>query len=465
MTTDLDAAATSWVPRLSKGAGPLYAAIADALAADILAGRLADGFRLPTQRALAEALGIDFTTVGRAYAEAGRRGLVVGRVGQGTFVRSRRRDASSDRGGLVDMSMNLPPHFDDPALVARMWEELGDLRGDDGLDLLLRYQAPGGTMRDREAGARWLEPRLGARTPERILVCPGAQGALLALLGVLAAPGDTIAAEALTYPGLLAAAAHMRLGVDPVALDASGIIPEAFEELCLRRKPKVLCVNPTLHNPTTTTVPLDRRRRLVDFARRHGVRIIEDDAYGALAPDAPPPLAAIGEDVVYYIAGLSKCLSPALRVAYLVAPSAGDAASLMVAIRATASMASPLTAALATRWLETGTADATLDAIRRETKARQAIVRSSLDGGVQMSPGAFHAWLNLPEHWTRGALVARLRAEGVGLVPSDAFAVADAPEAVRLGLGAPRSAEALKQSLDILSHILAQRPDVSTLVV
>ncbi len=465
MTIDIEAAATSWTPRIKKGTGPLYVAIADALAADILAGLLTDGFRLPTQRALADTLGVDFTTVGRAYSEAGRRGLVVGRVGQGTFVRSRQRIASPDSGGLIDMSMNLPPHFDDPALVARMWDELGSLRGDDGLDLLLRYQAPGGTVRDREAGARWLTPRLGARAAERILVCPGAQGALLALLGVLAAPGDTIAAEALTYPGLLAAAAHLRLGVDAVALDANGIIPDAFEELCLRRKPKVLCVNPTLHNPTTTTLPLDRRQRLVDIARRHGVPIIEDDAYGALAPDAPPPLASIGADIVYYIAGLSKCLSPALRVAYLVAPDAQHAVSLMVGIRATASMASPLTAALATRWLESGTADAALDAIRRETKARQTIVRSRLGDGVRMSAGAFHAWLILPGQWTREALVARLRTEGVGVVSSDAFAVAEPPEAVRLSLGAPRNTEALKQSLDILSSTLSQRPTASTLVV
>ena len=137
----------------------------------------------------------------------------------------------------------------------------------------------------------------------------------------------------------------------------------------------------------------------------------------------------------------------------------------MVGIRATASMASPLTAALATRWLESGTADAALDAIRRETKARQAIVRSRLGDGIRMPAGAFHGWLILPGQWTREALVARLRAEGVGVVSSDAFAVADPPEAVRLSLGAPRNTEALKQSLDILSSALSQRPAASTLIV
>lgn len=75
------------MPAIRKAAGPVYLAIADALSADILSGKLEASARLPPQRALAAALGIDFTTVSRAYAEARRRGLVEGRVGQGTYVR------------------------------------------------------------------------------------------------------------------------------------------------------------------------------------------------------------------------------------------------------------------------------------------------------------------------------------------------------------------------------------------
>src|ERR1700739_3244462 len=99
----------SWAPKISKSDGPVYLAIADALAADILAGTLAAGVQLPTQRSLADTLGIDFTTVTRAYAEARRRGLVEGRVGQGTFVRKQSPGPTpSTPSGLVDMSMNLP---------------------------------------------------------------------------------------------------------------------------------------------------------------------------------------------------------------------------------------------------------------------------------------------------------------------------------------------------------------------
>jgi DNA-binding transcriptional MocR family regulator len=453
-----------WTPAIGKAAGPLYVAIADALAADILDGRLEAGARLPAQRALADALGIDFTTVSRAYAEARRRGLIEGKVGHGTYVRARRM-ASPSESGVVDMSMNVPPPFEDTGLAERMWDGVDELRTADGLALLLRYQEPGGARRDREAGARWLSPRLPSVTPERVLVCPGTQGALLALLGALAAPGDVICAEALTYPGLLAAAAHLRLVVTPVPMDDEGLIPEAFQEICASARPKALYCNPTLHNPTTATLSRERRERLVRIARDHQVPIIEDDAYGALPVRPPPPLAALAPDLVYHIAGLAKCLSPALRVAYLVPPEGRGTARLAGAIRATASMASPLTSAIATRWIADGTADAVLEAIRAETRARQEIAARILPPTLQRSDGAFHAWMELSPPWTRGELAARLRSIGVGVVASDAFALGGAPEAVRLGLGAPSTRGELEQSLRLIADMLEQPPAMSTIVV
>ena len=124
-------------------AGRFYLAIAGAIAADIAAGRLQPGTRLPPQRALADALGIDFTTVTRAYAEAGKRGLVEGRVGHGTYVRLRQSRPAPAAGRAVDISMNLPPRFEDAALNARMQTGIKTV-SDEGLDLLLAYQDPGG---------------------------------------------------------------------------------------------------------------------------------------------------------------------------------------------------------------------------------------------------------------------------------------------------------------------------------
>ncbi|KSV75784.1 hypothetical protein N183_21030 [Sinorhizobium sp. Sb3] len=457
----------SWSPTIRKADGPLYLAIADAIAADITDGRLADGMRLPPQRVLAEALGIDFTTVSRAYNEARHRGLVEGRVGQGTYVKARRaKIARPATSGIVDMSMNLPPLFDDHALSVRLWSDVAALQAEHGLDLLMRYQAPAGTLHNRAAGAAWLRPRLGEVQVERMLVCPGAQGALLAALSSLAKAGDTICAEAIAYPGLRALAAHLGITLLGVAIDEKGLVPEAFEELCSTQTLKALYCNPTLHNPTTATLSLERREAIVAVARRHGVAIIEDDAYGALPVAPPPALAALAPDLVYYIGGLAKCLSPALRIAYLVVPDCRSSVRIEGAIRATAGLASPLTAAIATRWIEDGTADAVLGAIRTETAARQKIAENVLPTGTAVSdPHAFHVWLRLPRPWTRGEFSGRLQAAGIAVVPSDAFAVGPAPEAVRLGLGAAATQEELRRSLLTIADLLGQSPAASSLVV
>ena len=370
----------AWVPRIAKGAGPVYLAIADALAEDILSGTLGPGMRLPPQRTLADALDIDFTTVTRAYTEARKRGLVEGKVGQGTYVRPKAAvSASLARGGAIDMSMNLPPRFDDKRLAARMWSDIASLEHAEGIDLLLRYQEPGGTRRDQDAGALWLVHKLGEIALDRIVVTPGARGALLTLLAALAEPGDGVCTEALTFPGVLSVLAHLRLHAVGVAIDRQGIIPDAFEAACRTHRPKLLYCNPTLHNPTTATMPLERREAVIRIARAHGVAIIEDDAYGMLPLRPVPPLARLAPDL-----------------------------------------------------------GAVLEAIRHEAEIRRALARDMLPReGAHIAPDGFHVWLELPPAWPRSEFVARLRSVGIGAIPSDAFAVSAWPEAVRLGLGVP----------------------------
>jgi len=459
---------TSWIPSISKSDGPLYLGIADAIADAIQSGELAGGARLPPQRAMASALGIDYTTVSRAYAEAGRRGLVEGRVGQGTFVvrRAPGKPAPPANGGHVDLGMNVPPPIDDPALAARMWRAFGELERTGGLELLRHYQQPGGVGADRVAGTRWLSRRLPSLTVDRVLVCPGAQGAMLAVMGTLAGPGDTVLSEALCYPGFRSLAAQLRLSVCPVAIDAEGIVPEDFDAVCRRERPKVLYCTPTLHNPTTATMSRARREAIVAVARHHGVPILEDDAYAPLLAEPVPPLAALAPDLTYYVGGLAKSLAPALRIAYLATPDARIAARVMGGIRATATMASPLTAALATTWIENGTADAVLLAIRAETRARQAIAASILPPEmVRTHPDAFHVWLSLSDPWTREEFASRMRSTGIGTVTSDAFAVARPPEAVRLALGAAVSRSTLGEGLRIIADLLRQSPVMSSVVV
>lgn len=457
-----------WTPDLKRWGKPHYLAIAEALADDIRTGRLAAGARLPTQRALAEALDLNFTTVSRGYVEAHKRGLIEGRVGQGTFVidpvRQGRSISSkhSSRVGPVDFTMNLPPEPDAPALQARMQASFSELSGD--LSNLLRYQGFGGTDEDKEAALRWLKGR-GIDTPrERLLICPGAHSALFSVLGQIARPRDTICAERITYPGIRSLAAHLGLRLVDLPMDRHGVDPDGFAAVCTKVAPKAIYLNPLLQNPTTATLSRTRREAIIAVARRYAVTIIEDDAYARICPAPPPSFADLAPEITYYVAGLAKCLGAGLRLAFLVAPSARSALPLAGALRAATVMASPISTSLATRWIMDGTADAVVQFVREESAARQRIATSLLPAGTYTAdPHGFHIWITLPEGWTRSAFASQGRSAGLGVVASDPFCVAGTPpEAVRLCLGGPSTRQQITQGLEMLAHALEGSPALAS---
>ncbi|WP_132255649.1 PLP-dependent aminotransferase family protein [Methylobacterium segetis] len=461
----LHGGAGAWAPDLKRWGKPHYLAIVEALADDIRNGRLLPGTRLPTQRALAEVLDLNFTTVSRGYVEAHKRGLIEGRVGQGTFVvdpARTMRPAEAARPGPVDFTMNLPPEPDSPTLKARMQASFAELSGD--LVNLLRYQGFGGTEEDRDAATRWLAGR-GVQAPrERLLICPGAHSALFAILGQVARPGDVICAERITYPGIRAMAAHLGLRLVDLPMDRHGVDPDAFAAACTKVAPKALYLNPLLQNPTTATIPRGRREAIIAVARRYAVTIIEDDAYARICPTPPPSFATLAPEITYYVAGLSKCLGAGLRLAFLVAPSARAALPLGGALRAATVMASPIATALATRWITDGTAEAIVQFVRAESAARQRIAATLLPAGTfKADPHGFHVWITLPEGWTRSAFASQGRAAGLGVVGSDPFCVGGTPpEAVRLCLGGPITRAQISQGLEVLAHALDGSPALAS---
>lgn len=451
----------NWTPDLARSDKPRYLAIADLIALDLREGRLAAGDRLPPQRKLASRLDIDFTTVARGYVEAQKRGLVESRVGQGTFVRAQPPAARTGRPRIaspVDLSMNLPPEPNDPDLLARMAAGLAEIGGD--LVSLLRYQGFGGAQPDKDAASNWLGRRALVPTHERLLVTPGAHPALLGILGQLAKAGDTILSEDLTYPGCRSLCAQLGLNLVGLPMDENGILPDALADACRTLSPRALYLNPTLQNPTTLTIPEARREAIAAVCRRHGLPIVEDDAYGFIPVHGPAPFAAIAPDLTWHVAGLAKCIGAGIRAAYVVAPDARSSWPFAAALRAATVMASPLTVALATRWIEDGTADAILRFIRAETFARQQLAAEILPAGsFRADPLAFNLWVPLPPGWTRSAFIGQMRATGIGVVASDAFAASGPPpEAVRVCLGGPISRERLRGALEFMAHALEESP-------
>lgn len=448
----------AWLPTLAAEGGPKYLAIADAIADAVAAGTLAAGDRLPPQRELASALGVDLTTVTRAFGEAQRRGLLDARVGRGSFVRGieLERPASAVP-TIVDMSMNMPPQPVAARLRARIAEGTAAIMAAGDALTQLHYQDSAGIAAHRVAAARWLAPRLGELAVDRVVVASGAQSALAAILELTLARGDTLCAAQLTYPGLKAAAARGGYRIAPLVTDEEGIDPDAFERACRLGGVKALYVVPTIDNPTTATMGADRRHAIAAIAARHGATIVEDDAYGALPSEAPPPIAALAPEISWHIASLSKCATPALRIAYVVAPGLPAAGRLVDEIRATSLMASPLTSALAARWAGDGTLDDIVQAIRAENIERQTIAARLFGDAAAAHPEGHHLWLRLPGHWQRGAFVAQALHSGLSVVPSDAFTTGGrAPEAVRVSLGVVPNRLQLERALQRLALLLAR---------
>jgi DNA-binding transcriptional MocR family regulator len=456
-----------WRRLLQSSTRPVYLLIPDLIAEDIRNGRLTARERMPTLREMADDLQINYTTVARAYAEARKRGLIDSRAGTGTFVRGASPALPLRAGTGAEMTMNLPPEPDDPELVARVRESAADVLGRADLYSLLRYQDFGGTPEDREAGVSWLHRRLPNASADRLLVCPGIHSVLAALVSQLAAPGELICAESLAYPGLKAIATQLGVKIQALPLDDDGPDTDMFEHVCKTLKPKALYCNPTLLNPTTATFSRARREAIADVALRYSVPIIEDDAYAMLPRQVPPPIALLAPELTYYVTGFSKCFGAGLRTAYVSAPGVRQAQRLAGALRATAVMASPVTNALATRWVNDGMAEAMLQAIRNESIARQAMAARHLSNrGMQAQSEGFHLWLPLASSWSMVEFASFLRTQGVGVVASAAFSTdGNPPDAIRVCLGGPMGRDECDQALSLIADTLnhPQHPHATVL--
>jgi DNA-binding transcriptional MocR family regulator len=429
--------AAAWLRRIDALDGPAYRRIAQALENAVAEGELTPGDQIMAQREVARLVGIDFTTVTRAYALARERGLIEGTTGRGTFIRRR---TIEDEAGLVDLSMNLPPPPAGLNLAVLLRETTGAILARTDPATLMAYHPGAGSLAQRTAGAAWLAPTLGEVDPARVVVASGAQTALSALLDHLTAPGDTILIEAFAYPGLLATAARRGLTVIACPLDGEGLEPEALARLVARHRPRLICCTPTFQNPTAATMSLARREAVADIARQAGVAIVEDDAYGLLPASPLPALAGLWPEGVFHVATTAKALSPGLRLAYVVTPP-GRAEGFAQALHAIAQMPAPLMAAVVTSWIRDGVAGRVLAGVREEAIARRALAEQLLPAAVG-GPESLHVWL--PEAVATPAA----RERGLALVGAGAFRAPGAVgEGLRISLGAAAKRTMLTRAL------------------
>ncbi len=308
---------TNWIPDLSGKSGPFYLQLADAIEEAIGNGGLPAGAKLPPQRNLAFDLKVTIGTIGRAYALAHERGLVTGEVGRGTYVLGEEPadnalTASGIAGtkpadvpsGKIRFDTTAAPDVGQHEVLARI---NADIHRDFPQDIASysRYFP----QHWLEAGQRWLSRADWRPDLDSIVVTNGAQAASIAIITAFTNPGDRILFENLTYAQISRSVRLLGRRTIQAGLDEYGLIPEEFERACRQQHPTLAFLMPTLHNPTLSVMPEERRRAIADIARRYNVWLIEDDIYGVMCDSQIPPLASFAPERTFVVSGLSKAVA------------------------------------------------------------------------------------------------------------------------------------------------------------
>ena len=460
---------TNWLPDLREGSGPLYIRLADQMENAIASGDLPAGSKLPPQRNLAYDIGVTIGTISRAYSLLHERGLVSGEVGRGTYVLARDENASPSDRDIVSTSLagtrplNAPANkirFDSTAAPdIGQGETLASVISDIMRDCpqAVAGYTRGSPVHWQEAGVRWLS--YGDWAPQADAVVPtlGAHAGIMAIISVLTNPGDRIAFEHLTYSQVSRAAGLIGRRISLVASDASGVLPEDFERVCVQEHPKIAFFMSSAQNPTLATMPLAHRREIAEIARRYNVWLIEDNLYGSMDKKDIPLIAALAPERTFIVDGLSKSVSAGIRGGWVACPP-HFAQRVRVAHKMMTGGMPFLLAELSARLVLSGEAEAIWERCRDEINAREAMAREILSGyDFNSSSDIPFLWLKLPEPWLSATFKNAVYADGVLVDDEDEFKAGRSEKIshrVRLGFSSPGSRQEVADGLRIVRSLL-----------
>lgn len=329
---------------------PLYQQLASQLRRAIIQGDLAPGRRLPGGRELASTYGIARNTVTQAYTQLVSEGYLEGRERAGYFVSRDLPDASMQSAAqmtcraahpqlprLSQMAMRAasmalpeagdPLPFDFSQRTASDRFPLAEWRSELQRVLsapshaLLEYGEPAGYWPLRETIAAYAARSRGVVcTPEQVIITSGSRQGCDLVLRTLLEPGDAVALEEPGYPNGRKALLAAGVRVLPVPVDERGLQVERLEGI---PDVRLVYVTPSNQYPTGVTLELPRRLALLDWARRTGAWVVEDDYDGDFRYTGRPlpSLQGLGGGQVIYMGTFAKSLAPGLRLGYLVVPT------------------------------------------------------------------------------------------------------------------------------------------------
>ena len=448
-----------WTLKNIDMAKPLYKAVLEALEGDISSGILQPGERLPTHRSLAKQVGVTLTTASRVYREAEKRGFVTAVVGRGTFVTA---DAGK-RASVIDLEQEAPdwemgivkplPNTD-PDLYPLAKRIVHKRR----LPLLMSYSDPQGLPEHRAVGANWIA-RFGLRiSPKDIIITAGAQHALFVICNSIFMPGDRIATDCLTYPGIKTAVQRNGLRLVGVPMDDAGMLPDDLEMLCNRHRIKALYLSGRIQNPTNRLMPYERRIEIQKVIRRYELLLIENDPYGFLSTNPDCTISSLVPEYSIYISSLSKAFFAGLRIAYVAAPDRLTA-KLTQGIADNMLAVSPFCAEFAAECIHSGLADSSISLKRESLLQRLSLFRKIFaDHAYACTDDCMHAWLTLPPTRLGQSLESEAAKHKIRIYSSEKFAVGSTtpPAAVRISLTGIEDLGNLETVLRSLEHLVSK---------
>jgi 2-aminoadipate transaminase len=279
------------------------------------------------------------------------------------------------------------------------------------------------------------QEQLQGRRPERteLIVTSGGMECITLMCQALIDPGDPIVLEAPTYLAALMAFGRAEAEAVPIEMDDDGLRVDALaERLEAGLHPKFVYAIPEYQNPTGRTLPLERRRELVELCRRHHVLVLEDVAYRELSFDGtgPPTLWSLAPDIVLQAGTFSKSFFPGVRLGWAVGPP-DVVAELAAAKQNTDQCAGGLGQRLVEEYGRNGGFERHLPAARALYASHWAALSAALERHMPDEvewtepTGGFLTWLTLPEELDTMAMRPAALAAGVAYVPGPPFHVGD----------------------------------------
>jgi DNA-binding transcriptional MocR family regulator len=447
----------SWKPDKKQLVPPLYRSIASLLEYDILNGFLAPNTKLPPQRELADYLDINLSTVTRAFKICEVKGLIYAVTGRGTFVAPNIRNAifmadSDENKNIIEMGI-IKPLDNTNSFVA---EAIKSIAAKDYLENLLDYRHPLGMPYHRMAAKKWME-RFNLDVPiENIAVTSGGQNSFTLILMALFHPGDKIAVDMYTYPNFMELAKALNIQLIPIEGDESGMKPESLDMVCNASQVQGIYLSPSCNNPTAVTMDMNRRKEIAKVINRHGLILIEDDAYSFLAPNSYLPISHFVPEKFVYILSIAKSLSSGMRVAFLACANQ-FVEKMTYGIFNINVKTSALNAEIITELINTGAAE---QIIRKKREISQERNRIFLKYFQVNHPGenpiSFFRWLPLHKQWQLNQFEYDALNRGIHVYHSHRFLVKkdESPQYIRISLTSPKDAGELEKGLRILKRFL-----------